>query len=106
MGRRDAQLWREVDELLRGREGWRFHASSTPGAAPRWCFGPERDPVLTVSVASKTVDICVTRTDVEITLATSDELLAWLIDEWPQALPEQRGRATDKLKGGGLFRWE
>jgi RimJ/RimL family protein N-acetyltransferase len=106
MGRREAQLWREVDQLLRRRDGWRFQASSTPGAPPRWCFGSERDPVLTVRVASAAITVSVASSETEVSLATSDELLAWLIDEWPEALPEQRGRGVDKLKRGTFFRWD
>lgn len=106
MGRRDKQLWREVDELLQRREGWRLQALSVPGAPPRWCFGKEREPFLTVTVVSKAIVVYVPSTDTEVTMTTSDELLAWLIDHWPAALPEQRGGVTEKLQRGGFFRWE
>lgn len=106
MGAGDGALWKDVDRLLRRRPGWRFRALATPGAPPRWCFGPEVDPVLTVTVQAGSISVYVARVDVDVSLATVDELLAWLIDEWPEALPEQRDRITDKLTRGHLFDWE
>lgn len=106
MGTDDAQLWQEVDQLLERRPGWRFQARSTPGAPPAWCFGPEIDPSLTVTVEAGSIVVSVARDHTDVTLARSDELLAWLIDYWPGALTKQRGRALDKLRRRRLFEWE
>lgn len=106
MGTGDADLWKAVDHLLGRRPGWRFQPRSTPGATPVWCFGPEADPVLTVSVDDGAIVVCPESGDPEVTLPGGDELFRWLSDHWPEALPEQRARATDKLRRGRLFRWE
>ena len=106
MGTSDAALWKEVDQLLRRRPGWRFQVRSTPGAPPAWCFGREVDPALTVSVEDGAISVSQAGTDADVALGSSDELLAWLIDHWPEALPEQRVRPIDKLRRGRLFEWE
>ncbi|MGH9087073.1 MAG: hypothetical protein ACRDYZ_03030 [Acidimicrobiales bacterium] len=104
MGRGYARLWKVVHQLLRRREGRRFQVLSIPGTPARRCFGSERDPVLTVSVAWWATAIYVAPTDTE--LATSDQLLAWLIDGRPEAVLQQRSRAVDELKRSPFFRWE
>lgn len=106
MGTDEGRLWREVDQLLKRRPGWRFQARSTPGAPPAWCFGPEISPTLTVTVEARSIHVSVTGDRDDLTLAGSDELLAWLIDYWPGALTEQRVSRLGKLRRGRLFEWE
>lgn len=106
MGTDDAELWKQVDQLLKRRRGWRFQATSTPGAPPLWCFGPESEPDLSVTVEGGSICVYVARTDYDVTLAGTDDLVEWLTDYRPGSLGEQRGSVGDKFKRRHLFEWE
>ncbi len=99
-------LWQEVDRLLERRPGWTFQAMATPGEPPAWCYaaGAERD--LMVSVDGGSIRVYVVEADLEVDLATTDDLVAWLATHWKGALGDQRPGVGERLKGGRLFQWE
>jgi hypothetical protein len=100
------KLWKEVDELLRRRPGWTFQAMSAPGAPPAWCFAPEHEALLSVTVERSSICVSALSTDQDVRVTSGLELEAWLSANWPRSLPEQRGSAVDKLKRARLFEWE
>ncbi len=102
----DAQLWKDVDELFSRRPGWTFLAMSRPGAPPVWCLGTESDPDVSVSVDNGSIQVRVTRTDFDTSLAGIDDLIAWLNEYRPGSLPERKERPTKKRGWRSLFRWE
>jgi hypothetical protein len=106
MGTDDAELWKQVDRLLRRRPGWRFQAVASPGAPPVWCFGPEHEPELSVTVTGGSICVYVAAADYDLSLNNADELESWLAALWPGTLEEPRESRRDRLGRGGLFRWE
>jgi hypothetical protein len=105
VGSDDAKLWKQIDRLLRRRPRWRFQAVASPGAPPVWCFGPEREPELSVTVIGGSICVYVAAAGYDFSLNDTDELESWLTASWPGALQEPRDR-RDRLGRGGLFRWE
>ncbi len=105
MGSDDAKLWKQIDRLLRRRPRWRFQAVASPGAPPVWCFGPEHEPELSVTVTGGSIRVYVPAAGNDFSLNDAHELESWLAARWPGALEEQRDR-RDRLGRGGLFRWD
>ncbi len=106
VGDDDARLWKDVDELLKRRPGWTFLAMSRPGAPPVWCLGTESDPDVSVTVDEGSIQVRVNRTDFDVTLASVDDLIAWLNEYRPGSLPEREERATNKRSWRHRFHWE
>ncbi|MGO9456066.1 MAG: hypothetical protein ACLP62_03310 [Acidimicrobiales bacterium] len=106
VGDDDARLWKDVDELFKRRPGWTFLAMSRPGAPPVWCLGTESDPDVSVTVDEGSIQVRVNRTDFDITLASVDDLIAWLNEYRPGSLPERKERATNKKSWRHRFHWE
>lgn len=102
----NAGLWKQVDQLLQRRPGWKFQALPTPGAPPVWCFGIEGDSDLLVTVDKGTIHVYEMGSDDEVKLGSTGELVAWLNAQKPGSLQPQRGRVADKAKRASLFRWE
>lgn len=106
MGTDDAKLWKEIDRLLRPQPRWRYQAVASPGAPPVWCFGPEHDPELTVTVTGGSISVYVPAADYDVSLNSADELESWLAALWPGALEKPRESWRGRLGRGGLFRWD
>jgi hypothetical protein len=102
----DAKLWKQIDRLLGRQPRWRFQAVLSPGAPPLWCFGPEHDPELSVSVTGGAIHVYVVAADYDLSLSGADELESWLNALWPGALEEPRESRGGRLGRGGFFRWE
>lgn len=100
------ELWKQVDQLLQRRPGWKFQAISTPGVPPVWYFGREDQPDLSVTVNKGSICLYEMASDHEFELWNTRELVAWLKAHKPGALQPQRGKAADKIKGRSLFKWE
>ena len=92
----EEELWKEVDELFDHRPGWAFEARSSPGAPPVWRLGAESDPDLSVTVDGGSIQVTVIRTDFDVTLASVDQLVAWLDEYRPGSLPERKERPVQK----------
>jgi hypothetical protein len=101
-----AGLWKQVDRLLQRRPGWGFQAVPTPGAPPVWCFGTQVEPDLLVTVDQGSICIHEMESDHDVKLGSTSELVAWLNAQKPGSLQPRRGRAADKAKRAGLFRWD
>lgn len=99
-------LGKEVDRLLQRRPGWTFQAMATPGAPPAWCFGTGHERDLTVTVVGGVIRVYEVEADLEVELATTAELVTWLTTRHEGVLGDQRKGMGERLKGGGLFRWE
>jgi hypothetical protein len=106
MGTDDAELWKQIDRLLRGRPRWRFQAVASPGTPPVWCFGLEHEPELSVTITGGSVGVYVVEADYDLSLNNADELESWLAAFWPGALEEPRDSRRKRLGLGGFFRWE
>jgi hypothetical protein len=106
-GRADKDgLWKQLDQLLQRRPGWRFQAIASPGAPPVWCFGAEGAFELSVTVSKDLICIYEVESDHEVRLEDIGELVAWLNIERPGSLQPQRGRVADKGRLGSFFKWE
>jgi hypothetical protein len=46
----DDELFHQVGLILNRRSGWRYEPSTTPGAQPSWCFDPDGDILIGVTV--------------------------------------------------------
>jgi hypothetical protein len=97
-----ARLWKQVDQLLQRRPGWRFQAVPTPGAPPVWGFETEGEPDLLVTVDRGSIFVYKMGSDDEVELASTGELVVWLNAQKPGSLQPQRG----KLKRASVFRWD
>ena len=89
-------LRKEVDELLRRRPGWSLQATATPGALPVWCFGSGGRNDLTVAAERGSIRVYVMKSEREVKLGSTSELVAWL-----------QAREAESLKNPDeLLRWE
>ena len=73
-----ANLFKEVDGLLRGRPGWKLQGTTAPGAAPVWCFPADGEVELTVSAERTSINVYEMEADRGTTLDGTDSLAAWL----------------------------
>ncbi len=99
-------LWKQLDDLLAGRPGWKLQAMATPGAPPVWCFGLGGLDALTVSVDGDRISVYEVELDRESRFAGTDELVEWLQVGLPGALGERKATIGDRLRGGRFFHWE
>jgi hypothetical protein len=97
-------LWKQVDQLLQRRPGWKFQAIATPGAPPLWCFESGGRSELSVTVDGGSIRIYEAGSDHEVKVGNTDELVAWLNSERPGSLRPQKDRVIDKR--AGFFRWD
>lgn len=100
------ELWKQVEDLLRGRPGWSLQAMSTPGAPRAWCFGSGGETEVSVTVDRGSISVYLLEPDVDVTLGSTSELVAWLTAHKPGSLKEPKGGVVDKLKRAHLFEWE
>jgi hypothetical protein len=100
------QTRKEIARLLRRRPGWRFQATSTPGAPLVWCFGSGGAVELSVTVEGQAIHIHLSATDQDIEVGDTDELAQWLKTHVAGALQEPKSRLVDKVKSGKFFKWE
>ena len=78
MSSRDDQLWGEVSEALRHRQGWSVQESPTPGAGPYWAFSPHWKVDFSVFVDGAALHLYEEETDREVRFETVEELTTWL----------------------------
>ena len=79
---------------------------SRPGALPVWCLGTTNEPDLAVTVDSGAIQVNVTKTDFDLSLANIDGLVAWLNEYWPGSLPERQELDGPKRRWRQFFRWD
>jgi len=102
----DDRLWRQVADVLRGRPGWTFQASPTPGAPPVWCYVEGTQVELSVTVDDGDVRIYLEDTDEDVVVADADGLVAWLQANAAAALGHPKDGLRQRLKAGRLFSWD
>lgn len=102
----DDDLRDEIAQLLRRRPGWTLQAVPTPGAPQVWCFGSGAATELSVSTGGGSIDIYVVKLDENVTVDTTDQLVAWLKTHKAEALQDPREGAMQRLKRGRFFRWD
>jgi hypothetical protein len=76
----DDALWGQVEGLLKGRAGWRYEPSTTPGAPPSWCLGSGVDFTVSVSVEGGSAIVYLVEADREINVGTMEALRTWVGD--------------------------
>jgi hypothetical protein len=76
MGRQT--VWKQVEQLLRGRAGWRLQATTIPGAPPVWCFSEEGDVELTVTVEGNSIQVFEMENERITSLDEPEDLAGWL----------------------------
>ena len=99
-------LREEIAQLLRRRPGWTRQAVPTPGAPQVWCFGSGSATELAVTTGNGSIDVYVVNVDENVTLGTTDQLVAWLKTHKAEALQAPREGVIHRLKRGGFFRWD
>ena len=100
------KLWKQVEELLQRRPGWKLGAMSSPGAPRVWCYGTGMGTDLTVSGEGNSISVYLVDSEQEITLRTTEELEAWLREHKPAAFRETKDSLVDGLKKGRFLDWE
>jgi hypothetical protein len=104
---KDDQLWDEVSALLGGRPHWRVEQSPTPGMPPSWCFEAHGEVDLAVSIDSGAISVYLMNQDRDVTLASIEDLRAWLDANQNAAVNESfdAGQAVDELMHGQIDKW-
>ena len=74
----DAALFEEIGRLLQDRRGWGLEPSTSPGAAPSYCFSPEHEVELSVSTRDGVICLYMPRTDEELAFVDVPALAAWI----------------------------
>ena len=74
----DDELFHQVGLLLNRRSGWRYEPSTTPGAQPSWCFDPDGDILIGVTVIDGVHSVYLPDVDREIDFDSSEALIAWI----------------------------
>ncbi len=105
MGPSARQARKQITELLHGRPGWRLEASTTPGAAPLWCFVVDGVIEFSVTLEDGAIRLYVMDTDDEIAFADSHALTAWLTEHRADALADPPARPDAKTRTQSPFRW-
>ena len=100
------RLRREIDELLKRRPGWKLQAMATPGLPPVWGFGSGGQVELSVGTDGDRISVYVVEQDLDVTLASTSELAAWLKAYKPQAFQDPRDGGGDKPKRRRFLDWE
>jgi hypothetical protein len=77
---RDDELFHQVGLVLQSRSGWRYEPSTTPGAQPSWCFDPNGEILIGVTVIDSVHSVYLPNEDREIDFESGEKLMAW-IDE-------------------------
>jgi hypothetical protein len=76
----DVDLFEEIGGLLLARRGWGLEPSTSPGADPSYCFSPEHEVELSVSVRDGRIRIYIPRSDEELVIDDTPSLAAWIDD--------------------------
>jgi hypothetical protein len=96
----------ELDDLVRGRPGWRLEPMATPGSPPAWCFAPGRKIEFSVTAERDVIRLYVMESDQETVFGDVDELAVWLRTNRPEALQEPAPRLRGKSRLRKAFRWD
>lgn len=96
----------QLEELLRGRAGWRLEALATPGSPPSWCFFVDKRIELSLLVGAGGLELYVTADDEDVDLESVEALVSWLGMHKPEALGPRRAGVLDRLRRGGIFSWD
>ncbi len=107
MASHDGDLRDQVSGLLRGRPGWSLQASSSPGAAPAWCFGRRGEIDLSVDVEEGSIGVYSMAEDTVTRFAGVESLTAWLDAHEAASLydPLDPGEVVDELVHGKFTKW-
>ena len=79
---------------------------STPGLPPQWSFGSGGQADLSIAIDRDSISVYVVEQDRDVSLAGTDELVAWLKSNKPEAFKDRKESAGGKLKRGRIFDWE
>jgi hypothetical protein len=74
----DDELFHQVGLVLQRRSGWRYEPSTTPGAQPSWCFDPDGEILIGVTVIDGVHSVYLPNLDREIDFDSSEALIAWI----------------------------
>ncbi|HVX22324.1 MAG TPA: hypothetical protein VHB02_13315 [Acidimicrobiales bacterium] len=102
----DDRLWKQVAKALRGRPGWTFQATATPGAPPVWCYTDGGAVELSVAVDSGAVRIYLESTDQDVVVADAAQLVDWLAANAAAALRDPKAGLLQRARGGRFFSWD
>ena len=79
---------------------------STPGLPPQWCFGSGGQAELSIATDADSISVYVVERDLDVALEGTDDLVAWLKANKPEAFKDPKESPGAKLKRGRLFDWE
>jgi hypothetical protein len=97
MARRDKELRKELDALLEARPHWALEMQSSPGAPATWCFRPNAEPGLSVSVDGGALWIYLIDIEQDRSVPDIATLTAWL-DENEPLFVGRRGLSTEDFR--------
>ena len=102
---KEDEQWRDLGRLFQGRPSWSLQAMSSPGSPPAWCCSLSGEVELSVTVEEGLFRVYVMETDQDVSLASIDELVAWLNEHKDGILGDRQPGIVDRLKRGSFFDW-
>lgn len=102
----EADLRRQLDQLLRPQPSWKLLPTTTPGAEPVWCYELRSDTELSVSVDGGAVVVRVAADGAVSRMGSVAELVEWLEVHRPGALVEVTDAPRPRRRWRSTFRWE
>ena len=104
MRRKDTSV-NVLGDLLGKRPGWRLEPTSTPGAAPLWCFVFDGEIEFSVTAGRDSILLYEMKTDREIAFSQPEELATWFKTHRAEALRERPTRVSRRSRFRSLLEW-